>query len=569
MKALILAAGFGTRLLPHTRVRHKALFTIANEPLIHRLIRQLIEAGCDTIMVNTHHLHQQLAASFASRSYPVPVHLRHEPKILGTGGAIRNMADLLDHAPFLVVNADIVTDVDFKALYDVHRAHPHPVTLLMHDRPEFNSVMVDARHLVRSFGTKEGPPAGECREMAFTGIQVLDRSVCEEIPAGEVHSIDIYRRLIARGHTIKAWVPQRFYWQDIGTPERYRRAAFEEMAPQAFRLAFDNTPSMDALACEKLAGDGSDRKWYRLSAAGNALVLSDHGITTGSVGEVHSFVEIGAHLFRKGIPVPRIHLDDRLSGLVFLEDLGSTLLHDWLRKGGKEDAVHRIYALVIDELVRMSFLGADGFSPSLCYQSASYDRELVLEKECRYFVDAFLNGYLRMEVDFEALLPEFSGIAYRALQNGVTGFLHRDLQSRNIMLVKERPFFIDFQGGRRGPVQYDLASLLADPYAGLASHSQERLLGHAIKAVRRFRIIEEKSFLEGYKACRLSRTLQVLGAFSHLFQVKEKPFFEGFIPAALESLLVQLEGHKGRYPILSRTACRAAVLFKARRHREP
>lgn len=118
-------------------------------------------------------------------------------------------------------------------------------------------------------------------------------------------------------------------------------------------------------------------------------------------------------------------------------------------------------------------------------------------------------------------------------------------------------------------MQYDLASLLADPYAGLASHSQERLLGHAIKAVRRFRIIEEKSFLEGYKACRLSRTLQVLGAFSHLFLVKEKPFFAGFIPAALESLLGQLEGQRGCYPLLSRTTAQAAGLFKNRRRPGP
>ena len=100
MKALILAAGYGTRLRPYTDFTPKPLFTIDGRPLLDILITQLIEAGCSGIIINTHHLHQKIEAFIAEQNYAVPVHLRHETRILGTGGAIKNVSDFWDDKPF-------------------------------------------------------------------------------------------------------------------------------------------------------------------------------------------------------------------------------------------------------------------------------------------------------------------------------------------------------------------------------------------------------------------------------------------------------------------------------------
>ncbi|OQX08058.1 MAG: aminoglycoside phosphotransferase, partial [Desulfobacteraceae bacterium IS3] len=120
MKALILAAGFGTRLLPYTEYLPKPLFSLANRPLLDIHIRNLEKAGCTGILINTHHLHKKIEEFIAGQSYSIPVLTRHEPQILGTGGAIKNAADFLDNCPFMVINSDIYTDIDFLKVYDFH-----------------------------------------------------------------------------------------------------------------------------------------------------------------------------------------------------------------------------------------------------------------------------------------------------------------------------------------------------------------------------------------------------------------------------------------------------------------
>ena len=109
MKALILAAGYGTRLRPYTEKIPKPLFPIDGRPLLDIHIRRLYNAGCRAIVVNTHHLHGQIAEFIKAQSYPIPIEISHEPEILGTGGAIKNIAAFWDNHPFMVVNSDVAT----------------------------------------------------------------------------------------------------------------------------------------------------------------------------------------------------------------------------------------------------------------------------------------------------------------------------------------------------------------------------------------------------------------------------------------------------------------------------
>ncbi len=535
MKALILAAGYGTRLRPYTRQVPKALFTIGDEPILDILIAQLYDAGCSAVMVNTHHLAERITSRVSNRRYPIPVQTRHEPEILGTGGAMANALDFLGEEPFLVINADVLTDIDLAAVYDHHCNHSHPVTMVVHDLPRFNQVVVGPDGTVREILPAPPPPEnrGGRRLMAFTGIQVVDPAVCRAIPRGVFSSsIDRYRDLLAGGGTIGAWVVRGHRWTDIGTPESYRRAVFDKLAPEAFRRAFGRAPG-GPITRRPMAGDGSDRAWYRLTDGRRSLVMVDHGIDSGPVSEAFSFIRIARHLARRGVPVPALYTADTLAGQAFVQDLGDRHLQQVVTGGAADRATADVYRTLIDLTIRMNREGARGFDTRWCFQGGRYDRTLILARECRYFTEAFCRRYLNLPVSFEDLRPEFEGLADGALRGAVTGFMHRDLQSRNIMVHGERFYFIDFQSGRLGPLQYDLASLLIDPYVDLPEGLQAQLLAYA---ARRAGGGDTAGFIACYHHCALARNLQILGAFAFLSREKGKSFFEGYIPAALCSL---------------------------------
>lgn len=549
MKALILAAGFGTRLLPHTRILPKPLFPIAGRPAIDILIRQLADLGFDDIIINTHHLYDQIEAFIRAQNYPVVVTTRFEPVILGTGGAIRNVADFMGDAPFLVINGDIHTDIDMGAVMGFHHAHPHPVTLVMHDYPEFNKVWVDSLDHIKSFNPAEAPAPDNVgwRLLAFTGIQVIDPEVVDFIPPeGFASSIDVYRQMIRRGIVVQAYIARTHQWHDIGSPAGYADAVMDAAGRVAFGKTFGRQPDTP-VDRTRLAGDGSDRKWHRLSSENNRLIAADHGIQMPGISpaypasEAEAFVRIGNHLFEKGIAVPRIYHQDEFSGLIFMEDLGDENLQARLRRAADAREIIDCYKKVIDALIPMSVRGSQGFDPAWTCQTPAYGRPLILERECRYYVDAFLNGYLDMGINYDDLAPEFETLADLALVDGIIGFMHRDLQSRNIMIVDERPFFIDFQGGRLGPIQYDLASLLNDPYVDLTEKTRDILLNYCMDKLEEARPISRKSFTTGYYFCGITRLLQALGAFGFLARTKAKPGFAAHMPIALTTLQNRLD----------------------------
>jgi aminoglycoside/choline kinase family phosphotransferase/GTP:adenosylcobinamide-phosphate guanylyltransferase len=544
MKAMILAAGLGTRLRPATDHTPKPLFTLAGEPLLAIHIRRLAAAGCEAVLVNTHHRHERIATYLAANRFEIPVAVRHEPVILGTAGALKNAADFFDARPFFVVNADVLCDLDLRDLWEFHRRFRPAGTLVLTDDPEFNTVRVDGGGRITGFAGPGPPPAGG---LTFTGIQVLDPEILAHIPPGRaVESVELFRALLARGRELRAFMLAPGRWSDLGTPARYRRAAVAAGAREAFRSAFGRAPE-SAPQCRALAGDGSDRRWYRLTAQGRSLVMADHGLRTGpATAEVDSFVAIGRHLARRGAAVPAIHFADVFSGLVFVEDLGDVSLQEAVRGAPGPETVRGWYRRIVAQLVELSVEGGRGFDPAWTWQTPAYTRELVLERECRYFLEAFLKGACGLELPFDRLAEEFERVAAAALSGAVTGFMHRDLQSRNILVKDGRFYFIDFQGGRLGPLQYDLAALLIDPYVDLAPDLQRELCAHALETLAARGPVDPEGFRAGFAGCAIARNLQILGAFSHLSRVKGKTRFEAYIPAALSGLAARLDALPGR-----------------------
>jgi aminoglycoside/choline kinase family phosphotransferase len=197
--------------------------------------------------------------------------------------------------------------------------------------------------------------------------------------------------------------------------------------------------------------------------------------------------------------------------------------------------------LAIDLLIRIAQRGADQFDPAWCYQTPAYSKSMILEAECRYFVDAFLNTYLGLNQPYDKFKEEFEFLAESALQHAVQGLMHRDFQSRNIMIKNSNLYVIDFQGARMGPLQYDLASLLIDPYVDLPPDIQSRLLAYCLKQLTSQMTVTAAEFRRCYRYCCLTRNLQMLGAFGFLTRVKQKPYFEKYIPTAVRTLTDNLK----------------------------
>ncbi len=526
MKALILAAGYGTRLLPYTRIIPKPLFTINDRPVLLHLIDHLIRHGCEQILVNTHHLPDAVAA--AVRESPFPVRVLHEPVILNTGGAIANARVFLEDAPFFVINADIVCDADLTRVMAAHQTSNALATLVLHDCAPFNKVGVDVDGHIQSF---DSFPDG----LAFTGIQVLSPAIFEYFPSEkEFSSLTVYRRLIP-DKKIRAFVDDTFFWSDIGTPESYKQTSRTLLAARAFGIG---PQAADRIRIQPLAGDGSDRLWSRAFYENRSLILCDHGIClpgTDSLKQLQAFLDIGGHLHAKGLPVPRLLQHDTLSGMVVMEDLGDHHLETFIRHQRDPASITSMYQRVIDRLIEFSTLGIQGFRTEWTCQTPAYSKDLILEKECRYFMEAYINGYLNRNLTFDDFSDEFETIADHALNGGWTGLMHRDCQSRNIMIHEGEPFFIDFQSARTGPLQYDLASLVMDPYVDLPDEIKQSLPVYAMDRLHLDHTGRER-FLNSFRYCCLTRNLQFLGAFSHLSRIGGKNQFEQYIPCAVKSL---------------------------------
>lgn len=537
MKAMILAAGFGTRLFPYTETTPKPLFTINGRPLLDIIIHNLQRAGFDEIIINTHHLHDKILSFVESKSYNIPVFIRYESEILDTGGAIKNVSDFWDKDPFIVINSDIVTNIDPAAVYRFHINHGYPATMVLCDS-SFNKVSVDKNFFVTDF---KDTGSDYLKKLTFTGIQVLDPEVLDFIPEKVFFSIiDSYIIMINQGEKIKAFMPDNFFWKDMGTHKRYLKTNAQIMATEAFRkikpdLCFDD--KLAAFDIKELAGDGSDRRWSRITRENISIIMADHGIKTGeNVCEAESFVAIAHHLYSRKIPVPELYEYDTFAGLVLMEDFGDLNLQQFIINIKKKDKIIACYKEVIEILIKMSLKGIQGFDTSWTCQTEKYDKNLIIEKECRYFTDAFLKGYLGLDISFDDFKREFIWLAESAVKFSLTGFMHRDFQSRNIMVKNGKYHIIDFQGGRVGPVQYDLASLLLDPYVELSRGVREILLDVFMKRLALSINFDKEKFKTGFKYCSLTRNFQILGAFGYLSKIKGKKKFEKYIPPAVRTL---------------------------------
>ena len=296
-----------------------------------------------------------------------------------------------------------------------------------------------------------------------------------------------------------------------------------------------------------LSGDGSSRLFFTIKTetASYCGVLPAKEDTQKGLAEAHAAFKIGSHLKKRGIPVPEIHGFDPASGFILFEDLGETLLHDFLqnkKKGPADVFGHEtveMYKEIIEMLLFMQISGSVRFDRKWCWDTQRYDKKLMLEKESGYFEQAFCRDLLGMNNFPDGLTDDFKLLAGRAGRQQAVYFLHRDFQSRNLMISSGKVRIIDFQGGRLGPLGYDLASLLIDPYAQLPEQLQQELFEHYLEHLCTYGL-DDLAFAKGYPNLALQRNLQILGAYAFLGFQKQKDFFKQFILPATFSLQQRL-----------------------------
>jgi len=300
---------------------------------------------------------------------------------------------------------------------------------------------------------------------------------------------------------------------------------------------YESTFGAAPVAEQPLAGDGSRRRMVRLAAADGRTVIGVHG---PDVLENRAFLSYGASLAAAGLPVPAIHGADREAGVYLVDDLGDTTLFDALTTARSATgeafpaALLETYRKVLSWLPRMQVEGGLAVDYDVAYPRRRYDAQ-AMQWDCNYFKYDFLKlahvpfheGHL--EEDFQTLITSLGEAAGEH-------FMHRDLQSRNVMLMAGEPWFIDFQGGLQGPLQYDVAKLLYEGKAALPADVRATLLDHYLEALAEHVPVQRETFLAHFRGFVVLRILQGLGAYGFLGLYGRKPQFLARIPHAIRDL---------------------------------
>lgn len=314
---------------------------------------------------------------------------------------------------------------------------------------------------------------------------------------------------------------------------------------------------------ESLKSAGSDRKYIRMGAEG----ISAIGVIGTSYEENRAFISICRHLYSKGLPVPQLYAvsDDCMHYLQ--EDLGDKQLYDYIaechKTGTYDDITLNLLRATISRLADIQCLGAEGMDFQICYPVGSFNRRSIFW-DLNYFKYYCLKPS-GLEFNEDRLENDFERMADILLADEPSGtFMYRDFQSRNIMVCGTEPRFIDFQGGRRGPVEYDLVSFLWQARAAYPEQLKDELTDVYIRSLSKYRKVDETAFRTRLIHFVLFRTMQVLGAYGYRGNFERKQQFLDCMPAAMANL----RGIAGQtiisdtYPYMADILCRLTELAR-------
>jgi aminoglycoside/choline kinase family phosphotransferase len=279
---------------------------------------------------------------------------------------------------------------------------------------------------------------------------------------------------------------------------------------------------------------GSGRRIIRLTSGQLTAIGILHDVREENV----AFLEFSRHFRRHGLPVPEIYGEDIAQGAYLEEDLGDTTLFEFLsnHRSGEEIAPAAVeaYRKVVAVLPRFQVEAGRDLNYKVCYPRASFDRQSIAW-DLNYFKYYFLR-LAGIPFHEQALEHDFGRLTKFLLSAAHDYFLYRDFQSRNILLRDGQPFFVDYQGGRKGALQYDIASLLYDAKADLPPELRQQLLDHYLASLGGYLSLNRDAFMQHYYAYVYVRIMQALGAYGFRGFYERKAHFLQSVPYALKNL---------------------------------
>ena len=589
--AFLLGAGLGTRLRPLTQTCPKPLLPVHGRTIITYCMDHLLTVGVQRFIVNTHHCADVYRQSFPDGKWRgIPIIFRNEPVLLDTAGGLKNIEDLLDNdETLLVYNADIMTNMPLKPLLEAHALQRREATLaLRSDGPLLNvdvdehGEICDMRHMLKRQGV---------RRCLFTGIYVVEKLFLRRLTAGKIESVvPVFVQMIEeRPCSLGCVVIDGGEWHDIGSLEEYKRMTdslpselverspsfipgnaqqrpedneqaqpFKSLADAAVRQYVCHVLSRPETAITQIASlakGGSDRTFRRIRFSNAPSLIFMH--YNPGREENRIYAAIAGFLRELDIAVPKMFHHDPEQCFLLMEDLGDAdiwsfrhsawnLRREYYRKALR--MIHKLHAFPVEYMGQRYLTLMSGFGPEL-YR---WERD--------YFHENLVRGVCGIEMGAEeaaALEAELVGLAQR-LEQTASSLVHRDFQSQNIMIYKENPVFIDFQGLRVGSLFYDLGSLLYDPYVPI--EEQQRL-----ELLRYYYDLQERTcawdaFQEAFHEASAQRLMQALGAFGFLGRRHSREDFLAHIPSGLQRL-AEAASRSPRLTLLSKLSsrCRAAM----------
>lgn len=302
---------------------------------------------------------------------------------------------------------------------------------------------------------------------------------------------------------------------------------------------FETWSEEKALTFEQLPQSGSYREYYRISGPSKKAI----GTYNTDLKENIAFITFSKHFSEKGIPAPSIYAVG--SGRTYLiSDLGDTTLFNLLKERRKKTKVFpgtaiELYKKALELLPRLQITASSGLNYDVCYPRQAFDRQSMMW-DLNYFKYYFLK-LARISFDEQLLENDYSNLCDFLLKADHDYFLYRDFQSRNIMISENQLYFIDYQGGRKGALQYDVASLLYDSKANIPQEIKNLLLQHYLKSLHNYLDYEEEEFLRYYHGFALIRLMQAMGAYGFRGFYERKTEFLQSIPYALKQMKVLIE----------------------------
>lgn len=556
--AFILGAGLGTRLRPMTLGTPKPLMPVWNIPLLTHTLLRLESWGIREVCINTHWLPEAMHGFIASYRGPLTLHERHEPDILGTGGCLRHLPDSFRGHPFWLINGDIAFEAAPEPIEEAFRLSGDFAAAWLEPKAGPRTVEMDYAGRITCW---HSPTPGAGRTYTFTGVSLLSPKILECLPAGEraCSVIDAFEAAMAEGRFVRGAVQKDAYWNDVGTPETYlalHRDALARPTLSHYAAGAANLPTPDTERAVKalnweaartavipMGRRGSQRTFWRLVNGRQAAIAVIY--ESDRRPENARYAACAGALRKNRVPVPGVLAD--LPGLLILEDLGDATLDRFV--GGINEEIAIAQARAEAETGHCHTHDGDGPACSCGHPHHRPAPHSVRLRQVMEMLAAFHRtdvGGLPLEAPFddslcaweialyETHVRPFSEAAHAELRivrdrllDAPPVLMHRDFQSSNILWHRNRPWVIDFQGMRRGPALYDLASFLYDPYVSWTPEAREAAAAAYAEASGG----DPGQIRAGLPYAGIQRLTQALGAYGRLSSVGQPHFLRFAAPA--------------------------------------